>query len=152
MAADSRPRTPPTGPGRAWLRNGTELLIVALLLGAMVVVLDLCGERPDYYQPARGAITDAALILSETYGTEKELLSKFQAVHRHLEDAIALLDRAERLDPADKRRIATLRVRLQALEDPDRMTTEDPEEMHRSYHSLMEQLNALAHKLEHPRT
>jgi hypothetical protein len=147
MASDPESNPNTSDSSRPWLRSGAAFLVIALALGTLFLFLDLYGERPDLFEPARGAISDAAMILSQTYSDEQDLIDRFQTVHRQLEKVIALLDRAKRLDPADRREIETLRVRLQALENPSRMVSDDPERLKHSYHELIEQLNALADRL-----
>jgi hypothetical protein len=136
------------GGAQRALRSSVALVLVAIILGGAYLVFDLNNERPNFYQPARGAITDAAMILSETYNSEKDLIEKYQSVHKQLESAIALLDKAEKLDPDDQRQIETLQIRLRALENGERMLTTQPDELKRTYHELIEQMHTLAHQLE----
>jgi len=150
MAIDSKPGTKRNAGARQALLGGAALLTVALLLGGMLLLVDFEEERPNFYQPARAPLTEATAILSETYAENKELLRHLERVHNRLDHAIALLGRAEGLDPEDKRQIATLQVRLQALEDPDRMLSTDSKDLQRTYRELTEQLNALADKLARP--
>lgn len=152
MVVEPKPGTNRNVHSRQILRGGAALLVVALLLGGMLLLVDFEEERPDFYQPARAPLTDAAMILSETYAEERELVQKLQAVHSRLDNAIALLDRAERLDPEDKRKIETLQVQLRALEDTDRMLSTDPKSLQRTYRDLVKQINALAEKLAQPRS
>jgi DNA repair exonuclease SbcCD ATPase subunit len=152
MVIEPKPAANRNAHTRQVLRGGAALLVVAILLGGLLLLVDFEEERPDFYQPARAPLTDAAMILSETYAEEKELAQKLQTVHSRLDDAIALLDRAERLDPEDKRQIETLQVQLRALEDTDRLLSTDPKSLQRTYRNLVEQINALADKLVQPRS
>jgi predicted nucleic acid-binding Zn-ribbon protein len=148
MTTDYKPGTSRSARGRWALRVGAALPAVVMLLGVLFLLVDLEKEQPDFYQPARAELTEAATILSQTYAEEKELFQQLRPVHTRLDDAIALLGRAERLDPEDKRRIETLQARLRALEDTDRMLSTDPKDLLRAYRELTDQLNDLAMKLE----
>jgi hypothetical protein len=150
MTIDPKPGTNRTNGSKWALRGGATFVVIALLLGGLLVLVDFEEERPDYYEPARIPITEAAAILSETSAEENELVQQLQSVHSRLGHAIDLLGQAERLDPADKRKIETLQVRLRALGDSDRMLKTDPMELQRAYHELTRQLNALAEKLAQP--
>lgn len=152
VVIEPKPGTNRNARGQQALRGGATLLVVALLLGGLLLLVDFEQERPDFYQPARAPLTDAAMILSETYAEEKELVQRLQTVRSRLDNAIALLGRAKRLDPEDKRQIETLQVQLRALEDTDRMLSTDPKSLRRAYRDLMDQLNALADKLAQPRS
>ena len=150
MTTDPKPSTNSNISGRQALRGGAALVAVALLLGGLFLLVDFEKERPDFYESARVPITEAEVILSETYAEEKELLQQLQTVHARLDHAIGLLGQAERLAPADKRQIETLQVRLRALEDSDRTLKTNPKALQRAYHELTGQLNALAEKLAQP--
>jgi len=132
------------------LRNGAAFLAVAVLVGALLLLVDFGKERPDLYEPARAPLTEATMILSETYGEEKELMDKLQMVHSRLENAIALLGKAERLDPEDKRQIKLLQDRLRALENKGEVRLIDPQALQRTYRDLTDRMNGLAHKLADP--
>jgi hypothetical protein len=151
MTTDPEPTSDRNAGSQRALRGGLALFVVALLLAGLLLLVDFEKERPNYYVPARAPITEAATILSETYAEEKELVQLLQTVHNRLDQAISLLGRAERLDAVDKRQIETLRVRLQTLEDADRMRSTDAKDLKRAYQDLTEQLNALAEKLAQPR-
>jgi hypothetical protein len=147
MTKEPRLSTNSSGTVQRALRGGTALLVVALLLGGLLLLVDFEEERPDFYAPARVPITEAATILSETYAKEKGLVQQLQSVHGRLDHAIALLGRAERLDPTDKRQIESLQVQLRALEDTDRTLLADPQARKHAYRDLTEQLHALAEKM-----
>jgi len=147
MTTDPKPSTNRRDGRQRALRGGAAFLAVALLVGGLLLLVDFEEERPDYYEPARVPITEAATILSETYAEEKELVQQLQIVHNRLDHAIGLLGQAEQLDPADKRKIETLQVRLRALGDSDRMLKTDPKALQRAYHELTEQMNFLAKQL-----
>jgi len=134
--------------GRRALRGGAALAIVAMLAGSLYLVAGFEQGRPNFYQPARAPLIDTAIILSEIDAEEEELGGKFQTLHSRLDDAIALLDQAERLDPEDKRQIATMQMRLLALEKTERMASTYPATLERTYRRLTEQLNTLARRLE----
>jgi uncharacterized protein HemX len=147
---DPKPSTNRSTGGQGALRGGAAFLMVVLLLGGLFLLVDFTQERPDYYQPARAPITEASMILSETYSEAKELVQRLQRLHNRLDNTLALLGQAERLDPADERKIVAMQGRLRALEDTDRMLATDPEALQRAYHDLTEQLNGLARKLAQP--
>jgi len=128
---------------------GTAALVVILILGS-ILAYQLYQKRPNFYHPARYSLTEAALQLSESYGEERELTRRFDLVRQHLRQAISLLEQAARRDPADKRQLEALRVRMQALQDPDWIASSTPEAQHGAYEALISELNALAEKLKRP--
>jgi len=133
-------------------RGGTALVLVALLSGAWFLLTDLEEGRPNFYEPARAPLLDAAMILSDSSAAESDLGQELQMLHRRLDDAIRLLGQAQRLDPQDKRQIDTVQSRLRVLRAAERMAATDPATLQRAYRGLAEQLNTLAKKLEQPST
>lgn len=147
MIIDPKPNRDRSVGRQTALRSGAALVVIVLFLGGLILLVDFAEKRPDFYQPARSPLTEAVLILSETYGEEKELLKKLRRVHSHLENAVALLGEAERLAPEDEQQIEALRMRLLALEDIDLAPDTDPEALQRTYQDLTKQLGGLAKKL-----
>jgi len=142
------PRKSRSTAGRQAVRRGAALVFVALLLGGLFLLTDLEEGRPNFYEPARAPLLDAAMILSESSAAENELGQELQMLHRRLDNAVGLLGQAERLDPQDKRQINTVKARLRALKVAGRMVSTDPTTLQRAYQSLTEQLSTLARKLE----
>jgi hypothetical protein len=126
------------------------LILAALALGGAYTLYERRHEPPGSDGPAGSALAQAAQRLSETYGEEKDLVQRIGLVRQHIDEAIDLVEQAGRLDPEDQRQIATLRVRLLALEDPTRLASADPATLRQSYEALIAQLNALAQKLQGP--
>jgi len=152
MTVDRKPGPSHSPDGQRALRGGAALVVVALFLGGLLLLIDFEKEGPDFYESARVPLSEATEILSQAYGEEEELADKLRAVHSRLDNAIALFGQAEQLDPEDKRQIETLRMRLRALENDDRLLASDPKNLQRAYHELTEQLSALANKLAKPRS
>jgi hypothetical protein len=148
MTKDASPTKNRSAVGRRALREQAAPFVLAMLFGCLFLVADFQKERPNFYQPARAPLVDAAMILPEIYGDERELAQKFQTVNNRLNNAIALLGQAERLDPEDKQKIETLQVRLRALDDIETILSTDPKTLQRAYQGLAEQLSTLVDKLE----
>ena len=130
------------------LRSAAGFLVVALILGSVLLIFDLYQDRPDYYEPARSALVEARLHLNASYDRERDLLKKVQSAHRELDAAIRFMERAEQEAPADKKELAALRGRVQALEDDQKTEQMSVSELHRRYQALFEDLDALIRKHE----
>lgn len=129
----------------SWRQRSVILIIVVLLLAGIYLIFGRNGEHPDYYQPARSSITYAEVILSETYNEEKTLLQQLQIVHQHLDQVIALLGKAEKLDPADQKKLGALREKLQDLESQNIMSA-NLDDVKQNYDSILRELQALTQK------
>jgi chromosome segregation ATPase len=123
-------------------------LVLAIgIAGFMYLGSVLHDREPNYYQPARKALVTARQRLEQSYTHEATAIKELKVTHRELETAIAALNKA-RVDPAYQRNIETLRTRLQALEDIERLEQTSPEQLQQSYHEIADQLSALIEKLE----
>jgi len=130
------------------LGAATGFLVMALILGSIVLVFDLYQDRPDYYEPVRSSLVEARLHLTASYDRERDLLRQVHSVHRELEAAIRFMEQAERAEPADRKELAALRERVQALEDVQKTEQMSASELFRTYQALIEELNALIRKHE----
>jgi len=147
MKTDPKASTRSRAAGQRAQHSGAVFLVIASLLGVLLLLVDFEKEQLDLHEQTQAPLTEAAMILSETYDKEKVLMEKLRAVHNRLNLAIRLLDQAEQLDPGDKRQIGTLQARLRELDDTDRMRKMEPQALQSAYQDLTEQLNALASKL-----
>lgn len=132
-----------------------KILSLSLLLAAVAVsapfIYDLLRDRPNFYDPARTALVAAQRNLSEAYAhvaEERQLLEQVKAAHQDIRDALALVDQAERLDPADKAAIDALQAQLARLEDDGRILQMDDEQVRSVYQGISEQLQTLIEKRE----
>jgi hypothetical protein len=148
MGADPDPRAASGEERRRGFRNSAALIVFALALGAALLTFGLYRGRPQLYEPARGYLTEAALRLSETYSDEKTLARELVRVHHSLERTATLLEKAERVAPEKRRKIAALRIRLRALDDPEKLAAADPEALRRTYDEILVELKTLARELE----
>lgn len=105
-------------------------------------------QEPNYYDPARTALVNARLLFEESLGHEQVLVDQLQMAHDELDSAINQLSKAADLEPAFRTRIASLRARLLALEDPDSPGETSPEKLRQSYRDLMAQIEALITELD----
>jgi hypothetical protein len=136
-------------------RRNRKIISLSLLLAVGAVsapfVYDLLRDRPNLYDPARTALVAAQRNLSEAYAhvaEERELLEQVKAAHQDLRDALALVDQAERLDPADKAAIDALQAQLARLEDDGSILQMDDEQVRATYQGISEQLQTLIEKRE----
>jgi chromosome segregation ATPase len=126
-------------------------LVLAIgIAGFMYLGSVLHNREPNYYQPARKALVNARERLEQSYTHEETAIKELKITHRELETAIAALNKA-RVDPAYQKKIATLRTRLQALEDIERLEQTSPRQLQQSYHQIANQLSVLIEKLERSR-
>lgn len=127
-----------------------------LVLGLGVIVLAAVGyfgpalreQEPDYYDPARAALVNARLRLEESIGHEKALLVQLQRTREELDAAIAQLEKAADLDPADRARIERLRSRLLSIESPDSTGAMNSKNLHASYQELLGQMESLIKEMD----
>jgi hypothetical protein len=123
------------------------VFLAIAIAGFMYLGSVLHDKEPNYYQPARKALVIARQQLEQSYTHEATAIKELKITHRELETAIAALNKA-RVDPAYQRNIETLRIRLQALEDIERLEQTSPKQLQKSYHEIADQLSALIEKLE----
>lgn len=131
-------------------RNRRLLLALCLILLSGALLLPLIDAwRPDFYQPARPALTQAKIHLSAYYVAEKFLLTELSETHQELAATLDLLDKAKtQLAAADRRLLERLRSRLHRLED-DRVTKRlTPQALHQLYRQLAGELEELIHRSE----
>ena len=142
----------PKGGRRHRFRITTGIiLLVGLLSGSALFIFDPATARPDLYDPTRIALVEAQRNLSQAYGhttREKALFEQIRAAHRALDEALTLLEKAERLDPTDKATIENLRIRLTPLEDDQKILHMTDAELHQTYQELFEQMQVLIKRRE----
>jgi DNA repair ATPase RecN len=127
------------------------VLVAGIFIASSLIVLKLWQDRPNLYNPARIDIVKAQRHLYEAYGQSTkaaQLREEIRATHLSLEDAAALLNKAEGLDPSQRQQIAVIRRRLTALEDSEKTERMTPKELHDAYQKLSEELAQLAQALE----
>jgi septal ring factor EnvC (AmiA/AmiB activator) len=143
MAADSNQQQPSNNAKGRGLRSAGGFLVVALVVGAGLLVLDLYEDLPNLYDPARVALSRAETHLDRSYDNEEELVSEVRAADRELERSIELLESAEESDPAIKQQIEAIRVRLEALRKEQPTPDMNAQELHRTYRDLLADINKL---------
>jgi hypothetical protein len=125
------------------LRSTVGFLVVALAVGAVLLLLMFGHNTRILYDPALADLLQARSHLNRSYGPETKVLSQTQRARRELGTAIDLLAAAEQADPAKSAAIEGLRSDLKALEvrqDTGRMT---PDELRASYHKLRGEIAGL---------
>jgi hypothetical protein len=105
-------------------------------------------QEPNYYNPARTALVNARLRFEESLGHEQALITQLQMVREELGSAIAELDKAAGLDPADQARIKAIRSGLLSIEHPDNPGEPGTNELHQAYRDLLDQMDALITELD----
>jgi septal ring factor EnvC (AmiA/AmiB activator) len=145
MATDANQPPEPAGKNKKsrGLRSAGGFIVFALVVGAVMLMLDLYEDLPDLYNQARVSLSRAESHLDRSYDDEEDLLSEVRAAHRELDTTIALLERAEEVDPAIKGRIEAIRVRLEALKKEQVNPSMTPQELHRTYRKLLREVNDL---------
>lgn len=143
MAVDPRIRIRPSRS-----RKGLHgfVAVVTLLVAAGLLLYHRYAEPPEDFStpaPARGALSEARLKVSESYSHEKEHLEQLHRAQKEMDEALLLLDKAERDDPARKQEIETLRSQVQAISDERYAQTLTPAELHRAYQELLAKLEAI---------
>ena len=127
-----------------------------LVLGAGIIALTavvafgpaLRKQEPDYYDPARTALVNARLRFEESLGHEQALITQLHMVREELGSAIAELEKAADLDPADRARIEAMRSGLMSIEHPDKPGELNPNELHQSYRNMLAQMDALITEID----
>jgi hypothetical protein len=117
-------------------------IAVSIYLGSV-----LHDMEPDFYQPVRTALVTARQRIEQAYGHEATAIRELRLAHGELDAAITALNKAP-VDPADQRKLETLQMRLQSLEDVGRLEHTSPEQLQQSYHDIISQLKALITRLE----
>jgi DNA repair ATPase RecN len=147
----------PRADGRSPLRRRRVLILFASLVVAGIfaasglVVYRLWKDRPNLYDPARVDLVRAQRQLYEAYGKSTkaaQLRDEIRAARLSLDEAAALLEKAEQVDPADRAKLTAIRDRLATLEDSEKTERMTPKELHDAYQQLSEELTRLAQKLE----
>jgi hypothetical protein len=126
----------------------SPFVVVILVVGAFLLLAGLFRDRPNFDAPGRSILSKAELRLAESYNDEKILVDKLHKMHSNLDKVIQLLTQAEQLDQADKQIIETIRKRLQALENPDKLAATNPDSLHQAYKEMMDTLSQLTRKLK----
>lgn len=129
-------------------RTRSRFLLLAIVSAVVIVCLLqlplLEGLRPDFYQPARPALTRAKIHLSAFYVDEESLLAELSKAHRQLLMTLAQLAKAKsQLSPEDRAVLERLRNRLRELEDERTTGHMTPEELHQTYRNMVGELEAL---------
>jgi hypothetical protein len=142
---------PNAGGGRR-VRIGVAIVLLAgLAAGSALLLKNLSRDRPNLYDPTRIALVEAQRNLSEAYGhatQERALFEQIRSAHRALDEALTLLEKAERLDPIDKATIDTLRARLNELEDDQKILQMSEAELRRNYQYLSNQMERIIERRE----
>jgi septal ring factor EnvC (AmiA/AmiB activator) len=128
---------------RRGLRNVVGFLVVALAVGAGLLVLEFWQELRVFTDPALDDLLRAQSHVSRSYGPQEDMLSESQKAQRELNAAIDLLAAAEQADPAASKKIDDLRARLEALKDEQRVAAMTREELRASYQELRDELKRL---------
>ncbi|MGA7982653.1 MAG: hypothetical protein WCA32_20830 [Chromatiaceae bacterium] len=143
MAGETNQQESPSNTKGRGLRSAGGFLVVALVVGAILLVLDLYEDLPNLYDPARVALSRAESHLDRSYDHDEELLSEIRAAHQELDSAIDLLESAEEADPAIKGQIEAVRLRLEALKKEQPTPAMTPKKLHRTYRELLADINKL---------
>jgi hypothetical protein len=113
----------------------------------------LWSHRPDYYDPARTTLVEAERLLTRSFDRYQQqiaLREEIREAHMLLREAIADLERAQRLDAADKPRIEAIRLRLERLELESGTPGMSAEELRGTYREILTQLESLIQKHTRP--
>lgn len=121
-------------------------LLAALGFGLVMLATELTENRPDLYDPTRVALVHAQRKLDDAYhhiSEERTLLQQVREAHRDLRAALDLVEKAERLDPADQTMIEELRTMLKLVEDDKKVLTMPEHELRQVYQKMTEQIQTL---------
>ena len=150
MTTDTYPyRVEPKPLGRI-LRRVFVILLLLTLIPALWLAFLLHDEEPNYYRPARAALVVARHRLNEYYSHESVIIQQLRKAHIELDAAMSMLNKAENLDPSDKKRLDSLSLRLRRLKDVKQAALMSPDQLHDSYRAVAEELDEITHKLELP--
>lgn len=103
-------------------------------------------ERPDIYNPARAAITNARMYFSESFQPQSEIQSQTQQAHQALSDAIGALYEGQGLDPSARTEITQLSNDLELLRDTNYVTGMDAEQLRAKYQEILDRFEKLIEK------
>jgi len=123
------------------LRNAGGFLVMAVIVGAVLLLLEFNHELEIVSDPVLQDLVGAQSRLSRSYRAERKLLADSRAVHRELNGAIRQLTAAEQQHPAGNIQIDAVRNRLEALEhagSAEQMTSEDLDTRYRKLGSQIE--------------
>jgi chromosome segregation ATPase len=126
------------------------VLGVGIFALAVVIIFGpaLREQEPDYYNPARTALVNARLRFEESLGHEQALIAQLNMVREELGSAIAELEKAADLDPADRARIEAMRSALMSIEHSDEPGELNPNEQQQSYRDLLAQMDAMITEID----
>lgn len=125
------------------------LLAAALGVGLVWLTIDVAENRPDLYDPTRVALVEAQRKLNDAYFhiiEERALVAKVREAHRDLRAALDLMEKAERLDPADQATIEKLRMTLKLVEDDRKVLAMSNDELRHIYQEMTAQMQTLIHQ------
>ena len=132
-------------------RRRRYVVIVLSIIALAVAIFfgpALREQEPDYYNPARTALVNARLRFEESLGHEQALITQLHMLREELGSAIAELEKAANLDPADRARIESMRSDLLSIEHPEKPGELNPNELHQSYRDLLAQMDALITEID----
>lgn len=126
------------------------VLGVGIFALAVVIIFGpaLREQEPDYYNPARTALVNARLRFEESLGHEQALIAQLHMVREELGSAIAELEKAADLDPADRARIEAMRSGLMSIEHSDEPGELNPNELQQLYRDLLAQMDAMITEID----
>ncbi len=130
-------------------RTGVARFTLCALLLACATNMPAQAEKAnsaqahDIYNPARAALINAQRQLAESYRQQQDVLARTARMHKELQTSLALLTKAEQLDPANKATIEALRSRLAALEDRPTLCPMDSQSSLDVYSQLLDEMQTL---------
>jgi hypothetical protein len=128
---------------RRGLRSAAGFVVIALGVGALLLVLEFAQDTRVISDPALGDLVRAQSYLNRSYGPGLRVLSESAAVHRDLNQAISLLAAAQHADPIESQGIDALRSDLEALETAQCKGQLITEELDARYRNLQGQIQGL---------
>jgi len=97
----------------------------------------------DIYNPSRTALVNAHRQLTESLAQEREILERIQRTRRELSASLALLAKAEELDPSVEKPIDDLRSHIVALQENPSLCPMDSASSLDLYGELLDTLQTL---------
>ena len=123
-------------------------ILLALLLAVIANMpahaeIDESTQTHDIYNLSRTAIINAQRQLAKSYQQQQEVLERTARMHDELQKSLALLAKAEQLDPANKSKIEAVRENLAKLEDRSALCPMDNASSLDVYKQLLDELQTL---------
>lgn len=123
---------------------------LSVLLGSAITSRVLAGTgdiapaaHHDIYNPTRTALVNAHRQLTESLAQEREILERIKRTREELDASLALLEKAEDLDPSMKTPIDSLRSQMAALQDTSSLCPLDSSSSLDLYSELLDGLQTL---------